>query len=1288
MSFISERLVQSLRLQRYAATVPLIGIGQSDSGATKGVVSVKLQSLFDDSKVVQLQAYVLPRLTTRLPSFSCPRISWNELDELQLADKDFLKRGYVDIILGADGYGQIIEPQLIKEGRSHLIAQKSALGWIVSGPIDCETCRSGISFSISKGTLNQQLYELLKRFWVQEELPATSNSDLNSEEAECEQHFVATHSRDSTGRYIVRLPLKLKASSLGDTKLKALRQLQRISRKLASDQPYCQLYHQFLKEYETLNHMRKAPLTPEPTLVFYLPHHGVLKEERITTKLRVVFNGSSQSSTGLALNDVLHSGAKLQVDNPDVLIWLRTHRFVFGTDIVKMFRQIKVHHDDWDLQRILWYDDDQNIIPYQLTTVTYGLNCAPWLSLRVLQQLVEDEGHRFPLAKASLSKGRYVDDIYGGADSEDELKDTIKDVMGLCMAGGFPLQKWSSNSLRVLKDLGLSNDSASSVSFAEETVRVLGLSWNPSQDQFRFRSKVFNSTQITKRSVLSEIAQIYDPLGFVAPVVVRAKMLIQELWQIKVGWDDSLPQAYLDRWRDFRQELAQLDILIIPRWLRLTSRNCKVQLHGFSDASTLAMGAVVYLRVESPGCETSISLVCAKTKVAPLKRMTIPRLELSAALLLSELMVYVQRMLEVESLQLYLWTDSAVGLAWISGHPSRWKEFVRNRVSRIQEILPRATWFHVAGKDNPADCASRGVSPAQLVTHPLWWHGPQWLSLSPVHWPHSRIDSPPEVAQEELPVPVFTVVAAQDRRCKPEASWDIIRRYNTLSRLLQATASAMRAARRFRHKEVPSSRALEPRELEEVRTLWLRSTQGAYFSSEIKVLSSGESLPSSHPLSRLTPFLDDQGILRLGGRLKNAELNSEEKQPAIIPRISKFTSLVIDDAHQRTLHGGTQLTLAYLRQRYWVLGGRVPVRSHILRCVRCARFRGTRATQLMAQLPASRIQSSRPFLHTGVDYAGPFTIQTWRGRAARSYKGYIAVFVCFATSAVHLEVVTDYSSDAFVAAYKRFSGRRGICATLRSDQGTTLIGADRQLRELFDQASKEATHIAASLASQGTKWIFNPPAAPHFGGKWEAAVKSVKFHLKRIIGDSVLTYEEFTTLLVQIEAILNSRPLCPLSEDPEDCSALTPGHFLTGDALTAVPEPSLLSLKESRLSRWQLISSRTQLFWDRWFKECLHRYQAISKWKHPSTELKVGSLVLLTDERFPPSKWPLARVTALHPGADGLVRVVEIKVGSTCLTRPISKLCVLPVSSTVDSPASGSSPGVDEGGRNVSASDE
>ncbi|XP_074105832.1 uncharacterized protein LOC141531748 [Cotesia typhae] len=361
------------------------------------------------------------------------------------------------------------------------------------------------------------------------------------------------------------------------------------------------------------------------------------------------------------------------------------------------------------------------------------------------------------------------------------------------------------------------------------------------------------------------------------------------------------------------------------------------------------------------------------------------------------------------------------------------------------------------------------------------------------------------------------------------------------------------------------------------------------------------------------------------------------------------------------MHGGTQLTLAYTRQRYWIIGGRQPVRTQILKCLKCARHRGIRAQQLMGQLPARNVTPGSAFAHTGVDCAGPVQIKTTNIRGSRTYKGWICVFVCLASSTVHLELVSNYSSSGFIAALHRFTSRRGLCTALYSDCGTTFQGACAELKRLFTQGTQESSEIFDALTVNEIIWHFNPPAAPHMGGKWEAAVKSMKHHLTRTIGESSFTFEEFTTLLLQVEAILNSRPLEPLSQDPQDLSALTPGHLLIGRALNAIPEPSLLELNSARLSRWQFIQQPIQCFWKHWSNSYIQRHLAQTKWHRAYNNITIGSLVLLTDERTPPTRWPLARVTAVHPGNDKLIRVATIETVNGTLTRPITKLAVLPL---------------------------
>ncbi|XP_011313635.1 uncharacterized protein, partial [Fopius arisanus] len=335
-----------------------------------------------------------------------------------------------------------------------------------------------------------------------------------------------------------------------------------------------------------------------------------------------------------------------------------------------------------------------------------------------------------------------------------------------------------------------------------------------------YKSRDFNTSTITKRIVSSEVAQIFDPLGFLAPVIVQGKILLQDLWKLKVNWDDPLPADYQARWRTFREELTALNRITVPRWLRISPRASNIQIHGFADASNVAMSAVVYIRTETFNEQKSTVMVAAKTKVAPIKRMTIPRLELTAALLLTQLVATSLQMLKLnsEQIEIHLWSDSSVALAWIRSQAHRWKDFVHNRVIKIQETIPQAIWRHVSGKENPADCASRGISTSKLADHQLWWAGPAWINQDPAEWPQSTIDTAamtiPEVAKEAKPLPANPVTM------KINEITQILNRYSTMSKLLAVTATINRAIDRFQREPTPPGPILTTRELNDARLFW------------------------------------------------------------------------------------------------------------------------------------------------------------------------------------------------------------------------------------------------------------------------------------------------------------------------------------------------------------------------------------------------------------------------------------------------------------------------------------
>ena len=338
------------------------------------------------------------------------------------------------------------------------------------------------------------------------------------------------------------------------------------------------------------------------------------------------------------------------------------------------------------------------------------------------------------------------------------------------------------------------------------------------------------------------------------------------------------------------------------------------------------------------------------------------------------------------------------------------------------------------------------------------------------------------------------------------------------------------------------------------------------------------------------------------------------------------------------------------------------MKTVIHQCLICYKLKAQATQQFMGELPSTRVQPSRPFLNTGVDYAGPISLKVGTPRSKTIIKGYIAIFVCFATKAVHIEAVTSLTTEAFLSALRRFIARRGRPKIIHSDNGTNFQGVSNELRAVYKmlQSTSQMATIQDFLTAEGCEWKFIPPHAPHFGGLWEAAVKSMKYHLRRTLGSHIATYEELCTLLSEIEACLNSRPLCALSDDPSNPTYLSPGHFLIGEPLTQLPTIDLTIVKVNRLSRWQMHQQQLQQFWQKWSKDYLQSLQQRQRWLKTTPNLQPGNLVLVREDNTSPLQWPTAVIQDTHPGTDGIVRVVTVRTSKGLFKRPITKICPLP----------------------------
>ncbi|XP_065088027.1 uncharacterized protein LOC135709561 [Ochlerotatus camptorhynchus] len=541
---------------------------------------------------------------------------------------------------------------------------------------------------------------------------------------------------------------------LGDSRTMAERRFLTLEKRLDRAPELKEQYMAFLREYEQLGHMKlNNDVTDEdPHSVFYLPHHYVLKPSSTTTRLRVVFDGSAESSTGISINQTQMIGPTVQNHLVCIVSNFRVFKYGFTADVPKMYRQVGVHRNDRRYQKVVnRYDSNHPLQTYDLQTVTYGLASSPFLATMALLQLANDEEQQFPRAAAAVRKSFYIDDVLTGANTLEEALELKNQIIGLLKKGCFSMHKFCSNSEALLEDVP-ENMRESVINIEDPTInaviKTLGVAWQPQEDCFTFVVPVDTTVEpnrLTKRLILSQIAKIFDPLGFVGPVVTAAKLIMRELWSLNLDWDEPVPTEMANLWTDFRNELHCLNELKIPRWI-LSDEACAVELHGFADASDLAYGACLYSRLVKGDGSADLKLICSKSRILPRKKgkqkeITTPRAELLAAQLLARLTVKQLDALDVQFESVVLWSDSQIVLCWLRKSPDYLAVYVGNRVREIQRSTDNFAWKYIPSKSNPADTISRGIQPKNLKAHELWWNGPPNL-----RYPDGRFDEPPPIA--------------------------------------------------------------------------------------------------------------------------------------------------------------------------------------------------------------------------------------------------------------------------------------------------------------------------------------------------------------------------------------------------------------------------------------------------------------------------------------------------------------------------------------------------------------
>lgn len=1153
------------------------------------------------------------------------------------------------------------------------MAVETCLGWVLSGPLKGSRDYTPVSVNFVGHVSNQELQDSAQKLWDFETLGIREEDEV---------HKALKDAISFNGkRYEVGLPWKEGHGPLPSNYRNSLKRLKNQIERLKNAPENMKAYDEIIKEQAEVGIIERVPELETPDKVHYLPHHAVIRNEAKTTKVRVVYDASSKEGKGgVSLNDCLHVGPTLSPLLYDILIRFREKRVALVGDIAKAFLNVEVKLSDRDCLRFLWVNnvESEHVDPvvYRFCRVVFGVNCSPFLLNATLQYHLDTFIELDPEFVRVMKRSFYVDDLVTGdktTQDASELHDKAKTRLAL---GGFKLRKWLTNSEELrekirqceLRDEPNVNNEMKSAdeSYAKEMLgrkegttneKVLGLSWNCNEDLFIFEflalAKRADGLPITKRSILKIAAGMYDPLGIVSPILVSVKVLFQELCSNKVEWDEELKDEEKKRWVSWIDDLKGVREISVPRCVyRVPQGQINCFLHGFADASSKAYCAVVYFVCEAFGAFT-VTLLTSKTRVAPLKTQTIPRLELMSGRVLAKLMETVQNALkeEVEIKGSRMWLDSKTALWWINNR-GEWKQFVRQRVNEILRITRKEDWAHCPGEQNPADVGSRGELASRLKENELWWRGPAWLSGPKEEWPVSQICETPQSIDEEKKITV-TVTGVTNKF--GISSIIEINAFSRLGKLLRVTAWVKRFLFNMlciRNGTEKREGMLSGSEIADAERLWIKSSQ-----DELKSDRNYEDLATKLKLT------EHGGLLRCKGRLEHSDLEPESQQPIIIPRDHKLTKLIIEECHRKTQHSGIRATLGELRSRFWVPKGRQAVKKVLTECVTCKKAQGKPfKSPPVAALPDFRVRESTPFSKVGIDFAGPLFVKTQTGEMVKCY---LALFTCCVTRAVHLDLVADLTATTFVRCLRRFVARRGVPSLIVSDNAKTFKASAKVIKRLYDNEE-----VRAHLESNRIDWKFILERAPWWGGFYERMIGTAKRCLRKVLGNAKLNADELLTVLTEVEATLNSRPLT-YEYDEVGAEMLTPSHLIYGRRLLSLPEEARNDEEESEtglLKRFRYLARLRIHFWKRWRKEYLTDLREHQRGKREGrSKVSEGEVVLVHEDNVKRSNWKMGKILELIAGKDGEVRGAKLKLITkgkpTLVNRAVQKLYPLEVCS-------------------------
>ena len=1202
-----------------------------------------------------------------------------------------IKDAEVLLLIGRD-CGLAMASQYITDCEPYLV--KTPLGYSVIGQLYPDKPRSSEQQSSMRVMRTSSLYcnNITAKFMFP---PKRGVIDINNPFQRCPDDELLGLSQDdkiflhkmnnevcttSTGN--LQLPLPIRDTAIPSNKAAVYLRTKNTLRKLSKEPSKLTDCIEQMKNNLQAGFVEKIPQDELTSLnkTWYLPIFCITHPKK--NKVRLVYDASARYD-GISLNDLLYQGPDLNNHLRGVLFRFREKPVAVSADIQTMFSNFKIPPKQWDMLRFFWFDKNdptQDLCAYRSTSHIFGCSSSPAVAsfaLKFLSHINVEE--QFKSAQPYLQTSFYVDDFLCSSDSVEEATNILSSSITMLKNYNMRLHKITSNSRALLQSFPPSEVSEPNIrlSFDKPTHQhTLGVARDVDSDSFVMEVKL-PQRKFTKRGILSLVSSIYDPVSFISPVVLTGRLIQRSILPPKelkdsrladFQWDDQLPDEYRPRWETWLSTLTLLNNVKIPRSFYPDSfRPIRQELHVFCDASVEAIGHVMYMRSINVHKEVHVSFVTGSSKVSPRCATTVPRLELCAAMEAAKSTTALISELKTKPDELFMYTDSCIVLGYLTNTGKRFTKYVERRVDIILNHVPQEKWSYVSTHINPADIATRPHTPSELLAT-CWFTGPACLwddNYTPSESPNINITS---MSLPEIKI-VKTVLHTHKELYESPLSC-IYSKNNNFSKIINVVIYVKRfikALRRSSHSECNNdSEIFEKRKA--IVTI-VKEAQKEKYGSLIKSLKSKQPIPENLKLTELSPYLDNDGVMCVGGRLKNANIPFCVKHPLLIPSNHPLSTAIINYFHARCKHQGSHISHGIIIQSGFHLeNGRQLIRQVIKNCIICKKLRATTSVQLMADLPYDRLEEVPPFTNVGIDIFGPFLIHDGKNtrRTLATKKIWVLIIVCLPSRAIHLEPLVGMDTSSFRNALTRFITMRGNCQIIRSDQGSNFLCARKQMDAI------DVRGLAKELQERNIQWILNPPQASHHAGSWERKIGSVRRVLEgtlAVMNNRGLSRDEFATIIAEAASIVNQTPLWTVPNDPNDPAPLTPAMLLTLKSNPGklchedITEKDVYEYGQRRYRRINYLSGQ---FWSRWRQEYLQNLTRRHKWKKVSPCISVDDVVLVRDKSTKRNQWPLGRVTELRLSDDGLVRSVTLQIAPLAnsktprlITRAITDLVLL-----------------------------